>query len=96
MLGLNGVLLEHLERARQRTDLVATLGADDHDIKIALGELRHQTRHRRQGTGNATANQPGKDADDADHRKDDPTDHLRGARGNRLGSSFLLRALSGG
>src|SRR5882757_1787830 len=56
--GRAGVLLEYFERARQRADLVAPLGANDLDIKIALGEPLHLGGHVEERAGNLEKGNP--------------------------------------
>ena len=42
----DGVLLEHFDRLRHRTDLVTAVGAENFDTQILLGEASHHMRDR--------------------------------------------------
>ena len=45
---LNGIVLEHLDRARHLADLVGIAARGNADRGIVLGELRHRVRHAAQ------------------------------------------------
>ena len=94
-LGLDGVVLEHLNGGGHPADFVAPADADDPNRMIAFGQRRHGTRHAAQGAGDAAHDNRsqacgGREKDNRDRRQNDEG-MVRGLARRRRGGNQIGR-----